>query len=351
MTDTDYKQPDPTTLEWYLAALKGIHLPCNADEPQTGYYEYRTKNRQTGEVTRRTATFYWYKGKLFYRINGEVFDDRDKGNVIWTYCIKRPIEHQLYQDVLAGRKPWPDDIAPEVKAIQQRAKETAEERVVDRGHNNPPEQLPEVAAAESIDNAIRVAQSEYKAIRSEEHRAQAEGMKNRLADLRLAADKAGKLEYEPHFAAYKAAYNKWHPMVDRASVAEKSIGNAIKEWLEKERRRVAAEQAEIARKQREIDEANARAADRAIAAGAPEPAPVAVEAPKPVAAPEPAKPTYGKRTTKAEVKTWVVVNDWIAAASYFAGHADMQALVTKLAQAEINAGRAVPGCTTREGII
>ena len=141
-----------------------------------------------------------------------------------------------------------------------------------------------------------------KAVTNETEAAQALGSKNRIAELRLAADKAGKAFYDPPYREYKRLHGLWSPMVARADAKEKELNRAILTFREFERQRIAKEQAEAIERQREIDEANERAAQRAIAAGEPEAAPKVVEVEMP-SAPVPVLPTYGTRKLKEEVKT------------------------------------------------
>lgn len=358
-----YTQPDPTTFDWYESALKGVRLDCNPNEPQTGYYRDQRKNLQTNEITIRPVAFYYFKGKMFCRVSGAHIEP-EKALVLWPFVSKRPIAYDLYKSVIAGN-PWPDEVSAEAKAIAASVRpslpntapveiaDTAApaEREIQRTDNNPPEQLPHIAAAEIIDNAIKAAQAQFSEVTSDAQAELALGSKNRLADLRLAADKAGKAEYEPHFAKYKEAYNRWHPMVDRSSVQEKALERAVKVWREKERQRLAAEAAKAAALQAEEDERNARAADRAIAAGEPEPAPEVTQPQPSAPAAAPLVPTYGRRTIKEELKTFAVVDDWALVAKHFVNNLQLQELLMKLAQAEVNAGRTPPGTHTREGLV
>jgi hypothetical protein len=45
------------------------------------------------------------------------------------------------------------------------------------------------------------------------------------------------------------------------------------------------------------------------------------------------------------------VTSWDLLFQHYKGNAEVQALLTKLATADIKAGRTVPGTTTREGLI
>jgi hypothetical protein len=199
-----------------------------------------------------------------------------------------------------------------------------------------------------IDTAIGAA---LKKVTNETEAAQALGSKNRIAELRLAAEKAGKALYDPPFREYKRLHGLWSPMVARADTAEKALNKAILTFRETERIRIAKEQTQSDERQRLLDEANARAADRAIAAGEPELPPEIVEIERPIA-PAPILPTYGTRKIKEEVKTFLdEVTDYDLIYQYFKESAEVKTFLTTLATAAIKAGRTVPGVKTREGLI
>ena len=72
----------------------------------------------------------------------------------------------------------------------------------------------------------------------------------------------------------------------------------------------------------------------------------------PVVAANPIVPTYGTRTVKEEVKFFLdKVTSWDMLFAHYKNNADVQALLMKLAGADIKVGRAVPGTTKREGLI
>lgn len=269
---------------------------------------------------------------------------------VWTWIS--PISYELYQAVAERGEKWPDlmtvgELYAEVSGHPQPPLD-AIERIIGRDHNEPPEVLPEVAHAQAIDAAIGAAPT---AVASEQGAALALGSKNRLAELRLAADKAGKALYQPPYAEYKRLHDLWTPMVKRAQNAEDKIVVEIRKFRESERRRIADEQAKAEQAQREIEEANARAADRAIAAGEPEAAPevVEIEQPAPLA---PVTPTYGTRKLREEVK-WHLdeITDWDAVYQYFKGTEQVKQVLLTLATAGVRAGRTVPGTKTHEGLI
>lgn len=268
----------------------------------------------------------------------------------WTWFCSHPIPYDLYKAVAEDGEPWPD-------AVGIHALEVLEESSGKRLSDNQPPAEPDKPVlpaherfAAAIDAAISAAATLV--VDSVEADAIAQGSKNRIAEIRLAGEKVGKREYEPMHAAYVEVRDRWLKPVNKASAAEKAIQTKILTFRESERRRVAAEQAEAARVQREQDEANERAAQRAIAAGEQEMPPVVEEAPPAATpAPAPAAPTYGTRRVKDELKKFAVITDDVEVYRHFAANADLRALLEKLATNAIRSGLTVPGATFREGLV
>lgn len=297
---------------------------------------------------------------------------------LWSWCVQHPIRENWYRAVSERGESWPDAekgvVAPVCERCRgdrfvsgaypdlpdepcpkcnadapsgaERVRLTARE--ITRDDNKPPELLPEIAHATAIDNAISAA---IKKVTNETEAAQALGSKNRIAELRLAADKAGRAKYEPPFAEYKRLYGVWTPPVKRAEAKEKELNTIVLTFRESERRRIAKEQADADAKQREIDEANERAAQRAIGAAELEPPPIVetVEQPAPLA---PVVATYGSRKLKEEVKQILEsVTDFDAVYAFLKNEPKVKALLTELAAAKVKSGFVVPGVITREGLI
>lgn len=275
---------------------------------------------------------------------------------LWSWVVANPVEYETYKAVAEEGKPWPD--SPEVQLAQLNGVESipAANREVSRNDNRPeePELAPELVAKQAIDNAIGLTK-DLKVTNAEEA-SLAAGIMNRLAELRLKADKDGKAVYEPPFRLYKAAYAVWNPMVKEAEAAEKKVNRLLLTWQESERKRVAAEAAEEAAKAakaaKELEEANQRAADRAIANGEAE-APPVVEEPAPPPPPKvtPIKPTYGSRARGGTMQTFVDVVDFDLVYAHFKEQDAVKAVLRTLATAAIKAGYTVPGTTKREGLI
>lgn len=370
--------------------------PVEKDE---GYYRIKVTEKAPNGSGRNIlkgyipVAYFLYDGKLTGNIGGgdnnrPMTDDE----VIekWQWCCAHPIPYDWYQAVAERGEAWPDSAEAQLnramgadadtqEKLEQALKPTeklvmddgkgnaipakldangglvpASDRVVRLGDNQPTpppvvEEEPHVIHAREIDAAIAAT---VKAVTTDDEASLALGAKNRIAELRLKAEKVGKSLYEPPFREYKKILGTWKPIIDRASANEAVLDRQIKVYrqgvLKKAAEAAAAEQARIAQE----EAANARAADRAIAQGIPEPAPQVTEpapAPPPVA---PLVPAYGTRKLKEEEKTWIdEVTDWKALAAHYAGNAAIQELLKKLALNDVRAGLMVPGVTTRRGII
>lgn len=330
------------TRKWHDDCLQGIVGPRYATEPAEGEYRIKRKNRQAKTQTLH-AVYFWYDRTAEGQPLRCHIDGKDVSNDValgtWEYCgAKNVITSEVYWAFLDTGK-WPD-IAETVPAAN---------RDVSPSDNAEPDDTPlDQQHATLIDNAIAAALTK---VTTESEAAQALGSKNRIAELRLAADKEGRAIYEPIYRQYTAVQKLWAPIVKRAATAEDNLNTAILTFRESERVRIAKEQAEADERQRVLDEANARAADRAIALGEPEQPPEIEEVPLP-ASPSPLAPTYGTRKLKEELHTILdAITDYDAVYAFLKAEPKVRALLLELATAKIKAGFTVPGTTTRQGLI
>lgn len=319
---------------WWQNALKGERGPIDADNPKAGFYRSKAKDKSLHAVA------IWYdsnSGELRYQQDGRDVDDL-RARERWPHDSKRPISEETFW-AFRDTGVWPD-IAEMVPAAN---------RDVSASDNAEPDDTPlDQQHATLIDNAIAAALTK---VTTESEAAQALGSKNRIAELRLAADKEGRAIYEPIYRQYTTVQKLWTPIVKRAATAEDNLNTAILTFRESERVRIAKEQAEAEERQRLLGEANARAADRAIAAGEPEQPPEIEEVPLP-ASPSPLAPTYGTRKLKEELHTILEsITDYDAVYAFLKAEPKVRVLLFELATAKIKAGFTVPGTTTRQGLI
>jgi hypothetical protein len=342
MTKTAEKPSEPS-YDFWKRSLAGEKPSMFVDDPQLGFYRRVLKLRDANGNNKKIG---WSPVAIF--MDGDMMTARvgmkdvtgDALNELWSYVASNPISEYEYRRVAEQDLDWSDLPGKDVDI-------PAANRDVAKSDNAPEDIEPDKAHAAAIDAAIGAAPV---AVKSDADAAVALGSKNRIAELRLAADKVGKSLYEPMFRKYTAEQKKWSPIIARATAKEKELNTAILSFRESERKRIAAEQAEAERKQREIDEANARAADRAIARGEPEPMPEAEEVAMPVAA-APIIPTYGTRTVKEQVKKFAIINDPVAAFRRFQADPDLMLRLEKLCTDAVRVGENVPGVSYREGLL
>lgn len=319
-----------------------------------GFYRLPIKERKPNGQWKLLG---YYRVELFmYQADGTVGCDIDGRTVTpdrlaekFHSFLSHPIKKSWYLAVEKGER-WPDDpVAPEHKepakspdeAIQGMAEcdyWNGRKSLSGIGHNDPPKVMTADDHASAIDNAIGAAPN---TVKSEAEAAQALGFKNRIAELRLDADKAGKADYQPPYTEYKRLYKIWTPMIERAEQKEKQINTAILKFREAERQRIAKEQAAAEAKQREIEAANAQRAT-----------PLPVPEVAPVVAPAPIQSTYGTRKIKEELHTILdAITDYDAIYAFMRDEPKVKELLLELAAAKIKAGFTVPGTKTRQGLI
>lgn len=342
-----------------VAALNiNFMTPGEADE---GYYRKSiTEKAENGSgrniVTGWTPVAYFMDdGHLVCHLGDKEVNAFDQE--LWSWVVSNPIPYEWYQAVAERGEPWPD--MKEVNVTPEAAKEMVEQmrpvnelvpaanRDVTASDNKPPIEPLDVEHAAAIDNAIGAAKD--LPVTNVEEAARAAGAANIIRERRLAAEKAAKRLVDPLKLAYDDERGKWLPIVNRAKNAEDAIRAKVSTFERDETRRITQEQLEAMEKQRVIDEEAARAADRAIAAGAPEPPPVVEEVVIPQAAP-PVTPSYGNYKPRAKpILKFAVINDWNTTVNYFSRNPDFLELIQKLATNDIRAGLEVPGATFREG--
>ncbi len=233
--------------QYWKDALAGKNPKMFVDDPQSGFYRKPVKERNAaGNPAERVG---WLPVAIF--VDGEGMTETmiarvgsrdvtgDDLNELWSYVAANPISEETYRAVAERGEPFPDE-QPKVPAAN---------REVTASDNAEPQDDTPLAEqhATAIDNAIAAA---IKKVTTEAEAAQALGSKNRIAELRLDADKVGRSLYDPPYRQYKAIHGEWSPIVKRAQDAEASLNTAILKFRESERVRIAKEQADADEKQR-----------------------------------------------------------------------------------------------------
>jgi hypothetical protein len=186
--------------------LAGEPVPTSEGHPEPGYYRLRKKWNHTNEHWWTAAAYFTGEGGQLIGVLGDRDMTPHEIGDLWTYLCQYPIPDDLYfkfEDRWeVPDEEWPRGLIGEPKRPKWgRPPLDPLERIIGRNHNAPPEVLPHIEHAEAIDAAIGAT---LKHVTNSVEAAVALGSKNRIAELRLQAEKAGKSRYEPLYRAYKS---------------------------------------------------------------------------------------------------------------------------------------------------
>jgi hypothetical protein len=187
-----------------LEAYFGAH-PIHDGEPMSGFYETRSKNKQTGQESRGVAAIWRDQSDTLHgRLGKDFVLTEQKIMERWQFLAKRPIFHPTYKFVLENGGRFPDESAiahSSRKAPPPDTLEGIKERVgilADEG-----ERLITEGAAKTTETA-----------------AHAEDIADTLRDLGNSADALRKAEKKPHWDAGQAVDQKWKPTIDQAETVK-----------------------------------------------------------------------------------------------------------------------------------
>lgn len=354
---TAYKQDDPTTLDWWTRALEGKRADINPNEPMTGYYRARSKNKQTGEETLFAVAYWWHGGKCFCKVNppGAIGvqptltgERHERMMTAWPHVAKEPIKYDVYQSVVAG-KPWPDQHVTETAAPAEASIQPLDAKPPAAGAAEPPAEevkdtSPQAVLARDIAEAKRgvsryVRQEPGKAveylIQSDDMAGAAQTLRARLLTLSKTAEKARIEANAPHQKAIKENGLIWSPLEDEATrMANWLRDGPMKQWELHKR-----QQAEAAAKA-------TAAAQEGQGALNTVPVQVASNAPAPAAR---IKGATGKAASVTEIKKAIIV-DQDAVYRHFREDIQLKAILQGLANGAVRAGITVPGTTEEKDV-
>lgn len=341
---------DPTKLNWWSAAINGERRPITED-PMTGYYRARHKNKQTGQERLYAVAYWWHNGKCFCKVDGgETLVGEKLARMIeaWPHVSKEPIKYDVYQAVVAG-KPWPDQHVDEKAAPAESANKplpqaadspqaTTEAGAADQ--SKPEDNTPQAILKWEIDNAkkgvsryvtMEAGKAAVYRIDSDDMLAAAQELRSKLLALGNKAKKAREEANRPHNEAIRANGKVWSPMEDEAQrMANWLRDGPMKAWEQHKR------------------DAQATAARAAAAAAQVSGAPVqpASNAPAPSAK---IKGATGKTASVSTVKV-AVIEDQDAVYRFFRDNEQLKAILQGLANGSVRAGIEVPGVTVKEEV-
>lgn len=300
------------------AVLSGEPVPAiDANAPASGFYESRSKNRQTGEITRGLIAF-WRDdaGKLFCKAGyGERARMLDEAKACdqWPYVAKRPISRETYDAVRTG-KGWPDEHP--AAAADRAATSDGTARP-----NNAPEPDSLEGVAERLADLGREAEKAIGAgaAKTKDAADQAADLADRLLKLEKTSDTKRRDGMRPHEEEADKVDKLWRPLRDKAADLKSRLkAVVVTPFL------LAARDAAIRQATAEAAASGDTISDRAIAARS-----------------APAGST--SRTSLRDNKS-ARITDYPKALAYFAENDKVKALVQQLATASVRAGTMPDGC-------
>jgi len=274
----------------------------HADTPKCGFYRVR-RDRNGG----------WKPIAIYQHQDGEfeALHDNDQlvdAAEIWSWACRNPITEELYRDVAENGNPWPDMDGTVAAQI---------------GHNRG-----FADEADTLRDQIESAKAgadKYGTITDDDTEKAAQSLRSRLLELKGQAEKAHKVEKQPHLDGGRAVDAKWLPLAKDAEVTAKLIAAAIGAWEDAK---------ELKRRETEMR--------KAAEAGAPPPLKPLVSAPA-----APIKGAYGRAAT-VQVRKVVTITDQDAVYAAFKRRGEVGEFLTKLAQRAVDAGHEVPGIKVEE---
>lgn len=224
---------------WWRNALTGVFDTIHADEPKTGFYRSRRKDKQSGQVTFHRVA-YWYKedGTLACQVDGKPVDDL-RAREMWPYVSQRPITYEVFDAVRNGQ-PWPD----------------LNEAVI--GHNKAPVEDTVEAIQERIDDLAREAERMMKSGGATEQAIadQASDLANTFGELQNKIVDLHKREKAPHLEAGRAVDKKWFGLRDRAEELKKRLkAVVVTPWLTQKAKEAEAVKVAAITAGKSVDEA------------------------------------------------------------------------------------------------
>ncbi len=292
------------SFRWWSEALRGNRGQIDADNPRSGFYRSKNKDKSLSAVA------IWYDsltGELRYQENGRDVNDQT-ARERWPYVSKRPISEECFW-AFRDRGVWIDVDA----AVQAAPAEEGAE--------------PNIVLAKKIGD-LKASADKYAKIESDEAMVLAQSVRAELMEQSSKADKLRTTEKEPHLKASREVDAKWQPMIKIADGAALAIRKAMEGWNDHKL-------------------AQLRAAEKAAAAAAEE-----MGAPTPVISNAPLPSTQirggGGRAASVGVKPKVTAIDLDKAFKQFRDSPEVFAVFMTLAQRAIDAGLPCEAATVEQ---
>lgn len=353
---------DPTKLNWWQAAIKGDRRPITED-PMTGFYRARRKNKQTGEERLYAVAYWWIKQsdgkfKCFCKVDaGPTLTGEQLQRMIeaWPHVSKEPIKYDVYQAVIAG-KPWPDQHVDEKAAPAESANkplpQAADANATSSEAGAVDQQEPAQENAEPIDESpqgilkreierAKAGVSRYVSvepgkaalykINSDEMLGAAQDLRSKLLALANRAKKAREEANRPLNEKIRENGKIWSPLEDEAQRHANWLRDGpMKAWEQHKRDQQAA------------------AAKAAAAAAGVDGTPVQPKSNAPAPSAK-IKGATGKTASVSTVKV-ATIEDQDKVYQHFRENEQLRAILQGLANGAVRAGIDVPGVTVKEEV-
>lgn len=286
--------PEHNDYLWWRDALAGKNPPIHDGHPQPGFYRRR---RWRGGPWDPVAIWPDGNGEMLCTSgNNEAVDASE----MWLWCAKNPVSYEAYQAAVDSGT-WPDE--PDSAGI---------------GHNRGEDSLAESAQRAAFEAAGWL--RKLGKINDQVTADKAVNWNRLLKKYETNLNKARRAEKQPHEEAAAAVDAVYRPLIDALAETAREL--------------IAAADVFAKAQKAAAEEAASRAKIEAKEAGEPEPLI------------EPTKLRFGGSVGKAggfRTTRVAEIVDYSAALAHFANHAEVHALIQKLAARAVRTGFEVPG--------
>jgi hypothetical protein len=311
---------------YWRNALNGDFGPVHDGDVQCGFWRKRIRS---GGGFLPVAIWRTHAKEIRAVVDGY---EQEHPENLWTFICRYPVTEEQYR-ARVETGVWHD----EDSAIAASAQPPS------IGHNEGPQDEAEILKGQI--EAASANAKDYETISDDGVAAKAQSARSRLLELAGEAEKKHKKEKQPFLDGGRDVDKKWFALRDAAKSMADKLRAAMSAHETAKAAVEAKARAEALQKAREGEEAARKAAE----AGGPIPAPAA---PPPPVEPIPAasmtlRGAYGKAASIRTVRV-VTVTDQDLVYRQFRDHADVGAILTRLAQKATDSGLTVAGVSVEE---
>ncbi|WIY54113.1 hypothetical protein O9Z70_06225 [Devosia sp. YIM 151766] len=307
---------------YWINALAGTLGPVHDGDPQCGFY--RRRLFKDGPFV--PVAIWKQEGEFIAVVDGKAADAAG----IWTWVCDKPITEAEYHKVMAG-KGWSDE--PRTATVPSNMP------------TDPFEALKIEFAAEQEVAAELLA----KPVTEQSHADQIAVLTKRLSGIKSKATNLHKTEKQPHWDMCKVVDDKWRDLKDEPDTLTKKLKRHLDAYLnelvrqEKERQRIAREEADRIRREAEAKAAEAAKADDDTAAAEAER--LQQEADEKAKEAEARNASAGRTGAKVSLRTFVYgqITDFDTLLMALKDRPEIQELVQTLANRAAKSGVELPG--------